>query len=98
MAATISGRHNFPFLSEYEMGGEIRTFHVNIDDDEFVWHRDEENREIEILEGEGWQFQYQNCLPCLLRKGMIFDIPEGEYHRLIKGYNTLKVRIIRKNG
>ena len=33
-----------------------------------------EDREIEILDGEGWQFQLQNCLPWLLKKGMVFDI------------------------
>jgi len=29
---------------------------------------------------------------------MIFDIPKGEYHRLIKGYNNLKCRIIKQYG
>ena len=96
MAETIFG--NYPFLSEYEIGGEIRSFDVRVEDEELVWHRDAEHREVEVLEGEGWQFQYENCLPCLLKKGMIFEIPKGEYHRLIKGYNNLKVRIIKKNG
>jgi hypothetical protein len=27
---------------------------------------------------------------------MIFDIPKGEYHRLIRGVNNLKCRIIKK--
>ena len=86
-------------MSEYTVGGEIRDFYVDVSDEELVWHRDPEDREMEVLEGEGWQFQYENCLPYLLKKGMIFDIPKGEYHRLIKGFNTLKVRIIRKaNG
>ena len=96
MAETIFGRHSFPFLAEYQPEGEVREFFVDRDDEEFVWHRDHEEREIEILEGEGWQFQYENCLPCLLEPGMIFDIPEGEYHRLIRGCNNLKVRIIKK--
>lgn len=98
MAATISGRHNFPFLSEYELDAEVREFDVHREDDEYVWHRDEEDRECEVIEGDGWQFQYHNCLPYLLEKGMIFDIPKGEYHRLIRGVNNLKVRIIKKDG
>tara|TARA_B100001939_G_C16813482_1_gene561020 strand:+ start:569 stop:865 length:297 start_codon:yes stop_codon:yes gene_type:complete len=98
VAATISGRHDFPFLSEYELDAEVREFDVHREDDEYVWHRDEQDRECEIIEGDGWQFQYHNCLPYLLEKGMIFDIPKGEYHRLIRGVNNLKVRIIKKDG
>lgn len=97
MAETISGKIDFPFMSEYTLGGEIREFFINRDDEEYVWHRDYEDREVEVLEGEGWQLQFDNCLPYLLEKGMIFDIPKGEYHRLIKGYNTLKCRIIKKD-
>lgn len=89
---------NLPFAEEYTPEGELREFFVDRESEEFVWHRDHEDREVEILEGEGWQFQYENCLPYLLQPGMIFDIPRGEYHRLIKGYNNLKCRIIKKNG
>tara|TARA_Y100001937_G_scaffold64192_1_gene87862 strand:+ start:1004 stop:1285 length:282 start_codon:yes stop_codon:yes gene_type:complete len=84
------------FGKPYWEDGDIREFDPNRDDAEFVWHRDMEDREIEVLEGEGWQFQYENCIPYHLQKGMVFDIPEGEYHRLIKGYNILKCRIVKK--
>lgn len=97
MAETISGRIDFPFMSEHDVGGEIREFDINRNDDEYVWHRDGEDREVEILEGEGWQFQYENCLPYHIKPGMIFDIQKGEYHRLIKGFNNLRCRIIKKN-
>ena len=53
MAATISGKLNFPFVEEVEIGGSIRTFYPTRDDSEYVWHRDKEDREIEVLEGEG---------------------------------------------
>ena len=96
MAETIFGK--FPFISEYDVGGEIRELSSETDDAEFIWHRDDEDRELEVLEGEGWQFQYENCLPYHLKKGMIFDIKRGEFHRLICGYNKLRVRIIRKDG
>ena len=51
------------FGKPYWEDAEIRTFDPTIEDAEFVWHRDMEDREVEILEGEGWQFQLQNCLP-----------------------------------
>ena len=81
------------FGKPYWEDGEVRTFNPSIDDAEFVWHRDMEDREIEILEGEGWQFQLQKCLPWLLKKGMVFDIKKEEYHRLIKGATPLKCRV-----
>ncbi len=81
------------FGKPYWEDGEVRTFDPSIEDREFVWHRDMEDREIEILEGEGWQFQLQKCLPWLLKKGMVFDIKKEEYHRLIKGATPLKCRV-----
>ena len=71
----------------------IRHLDQNVPDAEYVWHRDNEDREIEILDGEGWQFQIDKCLPWLLKKGMIFDIKKEEYHRLIKGATPLKCRV-----
>ena len=81
------------FGRPYWEDGDIREFDPNKDDAEFVWHRDMECREIEILDGEGWQFQIEKCLPWLLTKGMVFDIQKGEYHRLIKGVTPLRCRI-----
>ena len=62
-AATIFGK---PYIDD----GDIRTFDVTIDDCEYVWHRDEEDRLIEILSGDGWQFQPDGCLPLLLKPGI----------------------------
>lgn len=92
--AEITFGKDFPFTQE----GEIREFHVDRDDTEYMWHRDDEDREIEVIQGEGWQFQYENCLPYHLQPGMIFNVPQGEFHRLIKGYNNLTCRVIKKNG
>ena len=91
MVETSSGK-------PYRDVGIIRIFSSNVLSEELVWHRDKEDREVEVLEGEGWQFQYENCLPYLLEEGMIFDIPKGEYHRLIRGISPLKCRIIKKHG
>ena len=81
------------FGKPYWEDGEVRTFDPSIDDAEYVWHRDMEDREIERLEGEGWQIQLQKCLPWLLKKGMVFDIKKEDYHRLIKGATPLKCRV-----
>ena len=56
---------NLPFVKEEDLDGEVREFLIDRDDEEYVWHRDNEHREVEILEGEGWRFQYENCLPYL---------------------------------
>ncbi|MFZ9243130.1 MAG: hypothetical protein ACO295_08000, partial [Sediminibacterium sp.] len=53
----------------------IREFSSEVDPMELVWHQDEEDRTIEILEGEGWQLQRDNELPLALQKGDIIFIP-----------------------
>ena len=63
MAETIFGK-DFPFVEE----GEIREFSLDRENSEYVWHRDNEDREIEVIEGQGWQFQWEDCLPYLLKK------------------------------
>ena len=63
------------------------------------WHWDEENREVEILEGDGWYFQKDNELPFELKVGDIIKIKKGEYHRVIKDENVkdnLKVMITKE--
>ena len=70
----------------------VRTFSQDIDEEELVWHRDREDREVTVLEETDWQFQFDNQLPQVL-KNTIF-IPKNTYHRLIKGTGELNVHII----
>lgn len=70
----------------------VRTFSQNIDEDELVWHRDREDREVTVLKETDWQFQFDNEIPQVL-KDVIF-IPKNTYHRLIKGTGELNVHII----
>jgi len=70
-----------------------RTFDVNVPEHELVWHRDHNTRSITVVEGEGWQFQFDNQLPRLLKVGDQFEVCGGVYHRLIKGDSDLKLRI-----
>jgi len=80
-------------MNPYIDDGSVRVFDVNAEDSNYVWHRDHEDRMIEILEGDGWQFQWEGCLPWLLKPGMKQRILANEYHRIIKGVNDLKIRI-----
>lgn len=72
----------------------IRTFDpTSTEVEEYVWHRDHEDREIAILEGEGWKFQFDNELPFNINKGDIFFVPKMVFHRIIPGSCKLKVKI-----
>jgi quercetin dioxygenase-like cupin family protein len=71
----------------------IREFSSEVDPMDLVWHQDEEDRTIEILEGEGWQLQRDNELPLALQEGDSIFIPMGQIHRVIKGNTNLKLQI-----
>jgi len=71
----------------------IRTFDVNVNTDELKWHRDREDRLVEVIDGDNWGLQFDNELPIKLVKGESYIIPEGLYHRVIKGDGELKVKI-----
>jgi|TARA_B110000902_G_C14262395_1_gene570269 hypothetical protein len=86
VAEVISGN---PYVDD----GNIRTFDIKRPANDYIWHRDKEDRTIKLIEGEGWQLQIEDCLPFLLNLNESIHIPQGVYHRLIKGYNTLKVEI-----
>lgn len=83
--------------SPYSDEGNIRTFDIQRPQTEYVWHRDLTNREITIVSGQGWQLQFEDCLPFLLEEGESYYIPKMEYHRLIKGADTLIIKIINSN-
>jgi hypothetical protein len=77
----------------YEEDGEYRTFYSSVGSDELVWHRDKEDRKVTVIEGEGWQFQFNGSLPIELRQNRMFEIPRDMYHRLVKGKTKLVLRI-----
>ncbi len=76
----------------YIEDGDIRYFDQHTDEEEFVWHRDREDRYIESLHKTDWQFQFDNKLPVSLQESKLF-IPKGVYHRLIKGTGNLTLKI-----
>lgn len=69
----------------------IREFCDNIDPIELLWHRDDEHRTIEIIGDTDWKLQLENQLPTSINQPI--HIPRHEWHRVIKGTGTLKLKI-----
>lgn len=77
---------------------ELRTFDIiqrkfkqDIAESELVWHRDKEDREVQVVGQTDWMFQLEDEIPQQL-KDKIF-IPKNTYHRLIKGTGELDILI-----
>ena len=68
-----------------------RTFNSSVDKSELVWHRDKEDRIVEVIGDTNWLFQMDNQLPIKI-EGKIF-IPKNTFHRIIKGDGDLKVKV-----
>lgn len=81
-----------PYIDE----NNIRIFSKDVDPMSLIWHEDQEDRTIEVIEGNGWKFQFDEELPFELTENSNFDIPRGYLHRVIKGYDKLKIKIIKK--
>lgn len=76
----------------------LRVFNNDIREEELVWHRDYRDREVKILQGSGWLFQFDNEIPFELTDRSVFEIKRGQYHRIIKGDGQLYLTIIEKNS
>jgi|TARA_Y100000287_G_scaffold118889_1_gene95609 quercetin dioxygenase-like cupin family protein len=80
-------------MQPYKDSSNIRSFSKNVKKLELVWHKDDEDRDIEILEGKGWQMQFDNELPFELVKGDHIFITKHRIHRIHKGTTDLKIKI-----
>lgn len=69
-----------------------RKFTQDIDEEELVWHRDRNDRHVEVLGDTDWQFQFEDSIPQQLQDTIF--IPKDTYHRLIKGTGNLGIRIL----
>ena len=87
----------FPF-SEKKVGNKLflREFREDVDSGELVWHQDQEDRRVKVIESNGWMLQMDDRLPILMEEGTIYNIPAYEFHRIIKGEGTLKVLVEKK--
>ena len=83
-----------PFTQEdYSTDTVLRHFDKSAPDHLYKWHADEEDRFIESLNENDWQFQFDNELPQSIEPGKIIHIPKGLIHRLIKGTSELSISI-----
>ena len=81
----------FPFKEKTQKNISIREFSGNVDSSELIWHKDKEDRIVEVLQNSNWMFQMDNELPKLLKDKLF--IPKETYHRVIKGNGDLVVKI-----
>ena len=80
-------------MQPYKDSSNIRSFSKKVKKLELVWHKDDEDRDIEILEGKGWQMQFDDELPFELVKGDHIFITKHRIHRIHKGTTDLKIKI-----
>jgi len=73
----------------------IRRFSQDANPDWLKWHWDEQKRVVRVIKDSDWMFQYDNELPIKLTKGTTVTIPEGKYHRVIKGSTSLELEIFK---
>ena len=69
----------------------VREFSQDIDPIELLWHRDDEDRTIEILGETDWAIQLDNSLPTSLNERIF--IKRHQWHRVIKGTGNLLLKI-----
>jgi hypothetical protein len=72
----------------------IREVNENIDPIELMWHRDDEDRTVEVMGKTDWKLQLENQLPTSINQPIF--IPRHEWHRAIKGTGNLKLKIYKK--
>lgn len=82
-----------PYTQEIKDDYILRTFDENTDSHELVWHRDRKDREVTVVEGNGWKFQMDDELPSELHRGDVITIPKETFHRVIRGSGKLVIQI-----
>ena len=50
-------------MNPYTDNSNIRIFSEDVDPMSLIWHEDQEDRTIEVIEGNGWKFQFEEALP-----------------------------------
>ena len=74
---------NFPFKEVVEGDYNVRTFSQEVESEELMWHRDNEDRIVESVGNTDWMIQLDDKLPQTLTEKVF--IPKEVYHRVIKG-------------
>jgi hypothetical protein len=89
----LTKENKIPYTQYNNDGYIIRTFDMDIDLSSLIWHRDKNNRIVEVISGKGWKFQMDNHLPIELKEGMKLEIPKETFHRMGKGNTKLVIKI-----
>lgn len=71
----------------------VRTFKENITELDLVWHRDKQDRIVEVISIDDWYLQFDNELPIKLMRNSTYKIEKNIFHRLIKKTGNLKIKI-----
>jgi len=71
----------------------VRTFDKDVLSEELTWHRDRENRTVEVIQGEGWELQLEDRFPVELEVGKTYSIPAYTFHRVKRGTSNLVLKI-----
>ena len=82
---------SFPFKEIVEGDYNIRTFSQEVESEELMWHRDNEDRVVESVGNTDWMIQLDDKLPQTLTEKVF--IPKEVYHRVIKGKGDLTVKV-----
>ena len=87
---------DFPFKEQQVSPNKfIREFSADVDEMELIWHTDREDRIVNVIEGNGWKFQFDEQLPFEMIDGIDIVIPKGVIHRVIKGKGPLKIKVFK---
>ncbi len=86
-----------PFKENISDGYNVRTFSSSLNENELKWHFDEEDRIVVCEHETDWKIQMDDELPFRIEKNKKYFIPEGQYHRILKGNGDLIVKVKKLN-
>ena len=84
----------------YKIKADGRVYHhiIILEDDiarELFPHVDPYDQVIEVIQSDGWFLQYNEEVPILLNPGRKYFVNEYHWHRIIKGFDPLIIRVWR---
>ena len=81
-------------MNPYTDENTTRTFSKDVDKMSLIWHTDQEDRTVTVLEsGPQWYFQVDRSIPVGMNEGGEFVIDAKTWHRVLKGAGKLVLEI-----
>ena len=85
----LSGK---PYTEFKDKDGDVtRLFYERVNPQKLKWHMDDEDRIVQALHKNNWQFQLEDQLPVPLNKPIFIE--RHQWHRLIKGDGSLMIKV-----